>query len=225
MSNLFSSWQEMLSELKKLKGLARNGYAGNPAYLEKVKADEVASVKTAQEAHKAAVKGENLARLSILDPVTELYNHEALVKELKAELKRSARYQHTVAICMLGIDGFEAVILEHGALTGDALLRVVANAIRTGVPEADIVGRYSEHQFIILLPGNSAAQAALVVNHIRERIGNQAIMHNWQRFSVTASAGIACFPHDAEEYDQLIARAMEAMECAIARGGDRVLSV
>ena len=49
-------------------------------------------------------------------------------------------------------------------------------------------------------------------------------MHNWQSFSVTASVGVASFPAHAESYDELLARSVEALEFALERGGDRVLS-
>ena len=65
----------------------------------------------------------------------------------------------------------------------------------------------------------------MVGERIRQRIGNQAIVHNWQNFSVTASVGVSTFPDHAAEYDELIACSMEALETALIRGGDRVVSV
>ncbi|HNM50511.1 MAG TPA: hypothetical protein PKN86_12430, partial [Candidatus Obscuribacter sp.] len=60
---------------------------------------------------------------------------------------------------------------------------------------------------------------------IRQRVGNQAIVHNWHNFSVTASVGVASFPEHASDYDVLIACAIEALDTALVRGGDRVVSV
>lgn len=217
--------QEMLGTLKKKKGLAREGYAGNPEILEKVRLLERTGALITEEMHKAAAKGEDIERLSLLDPITELYNHRTVIKELQSEIKRASRYQHEVALCMMEIDGFDQVVEQYGLLTGDAVLRVVGNVLHSGVREVDIIGRYGGSQFLVLLPRTSAAGAALVAERIRQRIANQAITYNWQNFSVTSSAGVACFPEHGTEYDELIARAIEAMAHAIARGGDRVLSV
>jgi diguanylate cyclase (GGDEF)-like protein len=217
--------QEMLEKLKERKGLLRNGFPGNPEILERVRRLERTDALISEEVHKAAAKGDDLERLSLLDPITELYNHRTIVKELQAELKRAERYEHTTALCLLAIDGFDSLVEHYGLLTGDAVLRVVGNVIRTGVREVDIIGRYTGSNFLFVLPRASAAGAALVAERIRQRVGNQAIIFNWQNFSVTASAGVSAYPEHGAVYDELIARAMEAMSYAIARGGDRVLSV
>jgi diguanylate cyclase (GGDEF)-like protein len=221
-----SRLQKMLSNLKKQKGLIPKGYPGKVEVLQKVRAVEEADELATQEVHRAAAKGESvLEQLTVLDPITELYNHRALVKELDSELKRAARYDYPVAVCMLAPDNFPAIGQEYGFLTSDAVLRVIANVIRGGVRESDIIGRYNEHRFVIVLPRTSTAGAGLSAERIRERIGNQAIMYNWQNFSVTASVGVACFAEHAQVCDELLARAMEAMERAMEHGGDRVLAV
>lgn len=217
--------QQMLEALKKRKGLARNGYPGSQEVLERVRRLERTDKLISEEVHKAAAKSDDLERLSVLDPITELYNHRTVVKELQAELKRAERYQHTVALCVMAIDGFDALVEQYGLLTGDAVLRVISHVIRTGVRDVDIVGRYTGSQFLLVLPRTSAAGASLVAERVRQRVGNQAITYNWQSFSLTASAGVSAFPEHGNEYDELIARAMEAMGHAITRGGDRVLSV
>jgi diguanylate cyclase (GGDEF)-like protein len=163
-------------------------------------------------------------RMSLLDPLTELYNVRTFLKEVKAELTRAKRYKQPCSICMLAVDTLESVTQQFGYLTADALMRVVANVLRTTLRETDIPAKYSAEVFTIILPQTGPAAAAIAAERIRKRIGNQAIVHNWQSFSVTASVGVASFPAHAEEYDQLIARAVEALEFALERGGDRVLS-
>jgi diguanylate cyclase (GGDEF)-like protein len=163
-------------------------------------------------------------RMSLLDGLTELYNVRTFLKELKAELARAKRYKQPCSVCMLAIDNFDNVVQQYGYLTGDALMRVVANVLRTTLRETDIPAKYSTEVFVITLPQTGPAAAAIAAERIRKRVGNQAIMHNWQSFSVTASIGVASFPAHAESYDELIARSVEALEFALERGGDRVLS-
>jgi diguanylate cyclase (GGDEF)-like protein len=87
----------------------------------------------------------------------------------------------------------------------------------------DIPAKYHEQTFAVVLPGADAGAASMVAERIRQRVGNQAISHNWNNFSVTASIGVAAFPAHAAAYDELIARALEALKYAAIRGGDRVL--
>lgn len=217
--------QRIFADSKKRRGVPANGYIGDQAILNRVRDIEKAGNPQQQTATISSARGEDIERLALLDGLTELYNYKTFLKELKAELGRSARYKHAVALILMSIDDFEAVTAQYGVLTGDAVLKVVANVLRGAVREVDIPAKYAENQFCVILPQTHAAGAALLAERIRQRIGNQAITHNWQSFSVTASLGVASFPAHGEEYDFLIARASEALEYAIARGGDRVFSV
>lgn len=163
-------------------------------------------------------------RMTLLDHLTELFNYRTFLKELKAELIRAKRYKQQCSICLLTIDNYEDIGNQYGYLTGDAVLRVVANVLRSTLRESDIPAKYATQVFAVIFPQTGPAEAAVAAERIRKRIGNQAITHNWQSFSVTASVGVASYPAHAESYEELIGRTTEAVEYALERGGDRVLS-
>ncbi len=218
--------QRIFEDTKRRRGVPSSGYLGDPNVLDRVRdLEKLGNPQPQQMATIASARGEDIERLALLDGLTELYNYRTFLKELKAELGRAARYKHGVALCLLSIDDFDAVTDQYGHLTGDAVLKVVANVLRGAVREVDIPAKYGVHQFCVVLPQTHAAGASLLAERIRQRIGNQAITHNWQSFSVTASLGVAAFPTHATEYDHLIGRATEALDFAWARGGDRVFSV
>jgi diguanylate cyclase (GGDEF)-like protein len=215
--------QSMWNELQERRNPGANGYSGSVEMLERVREYEQQNVQFGTPAI-ASAKNDEIERLALLDGLTELYNFRSFIKELKAELGRAKRYKHPVAMIMIVIDGFEELCDQYGALTGEAVLKVIANVLRSAVREVDIPCKYSAQHFAVILPQTNSAGAALVAERIRQRIGNQAISHNWQSFSVTASLGVAAYPAHAQEYDELIARSMEALDYASERGGDRVLS-
>lgn len=219
-----SRLQKIIADSKRRRGMPLTGYLGNLHVLERVRDLERMGNPAQQTATIASARSEDIERLTLIDPLTELYNYRTFLKELKAELSRSKRYKHSVALAILSIDDFDDVTRQYGQLTGDAVLKVVANVLRGALRELDIPARYTAHQFTIILPQTHAAGASLVAERIRQRIGNQAITHNWQSFSVTASIGVAACPAHANEYDELTACATEALDFAIARGGDRVFS-
>ncbi len=219
------SLKEMISELKKQRGLSPNGYPGNAEILEKIRRFERTGALIVEEAQKAVVMGEDVEKLTLLDSISEVYNHAAIVAELQAELKRGARYKHSVSICMIAVDNFDTITKEYGMLTGDAVLAVIAKVFRNSYRAGDTVGRYMGSRFLVVLPRTTKAAATLIADKLREHVGNQAFNYNWQSFSATASVGIASFPEDSEQYEELIARAYEAMEHASTRGGDRVVSI
>lgn len=216
------TFKELVSLLQEQKGLISSA---NPEILQRVRDYEQSQSAITRQINMNAARGEDLEKLALLDPLTDLYNHRSFVKELKAELNRGRRYQHAVALCLLSIDNFDDLVKQYGPLTADAILKIVGNVVKHSVREVDISGRYNGPQFIIALTRTGISGGAIVAERIRQRIGAQAISHNWQSFSLTASFGVAAYPEQATEYDQLIARALEAQEHATARGGDRVLAV
>ncbi len=216
-------YDKVREDLKKRKPLLAAMFACDQDILARVREYEKAT-EVQHAAGLVAAKGEDIERLALLDHVTELYNHKTFVKELKAELQRSKRYSQRASVCILTVDKFENIGEEYGGLTQDAVLKVVANVIRNSTREVDIPARYAPMQFGIVLPQTHAAGAALVAERIRQRVASQVFSHNWKNFSVTASIGIATYPDHTQEYDELIARSIEAMECAVDRGGDRVFS-
>lgn len=193
--------------------------------LDRVKELESRSLLQNTQSQMTTGKAEELEKLALLDSLTELYNSRTLLKELKDELKRAKRYKRPVSLLMISIDGHKEIQRQYGALTSDAVLKVVATVLRECVRDVDIPCRYSGDEFAIVLPETNAAGAAVVAERIRQRVGTQAITHNWNNLKVTASIGLASFPAHAREHDELIARSLQALEMALQRGGDRVCAI
>lgn len=211
-------------DLNRRKPLLAATLAGNPEILERVRDYEKQSAQVAPQAGFVAAKGEDIEQLALIDPVTELYNHKAYVKELQAEIKRSGRYGHSVSIAMMIVDDTDDIKEEYGQLTQDAVFKVVSRVIRGSIREVDFGARYAPYQFGLILPQTNTARAAMVAERIRTRVASQVFAHNWENFSITSSFGIATYPKHGESYEVLIAHSMEALEYAAERGGDRVFT-
>lgn len=190
--------------------------------LEKVRQLENFSREREKELASIKSKGIEIERLAHLDALTELPNHQAFVKEMQAELMRASRYSQEMCVCLFSIDKVDEIYDKYGPLTRDAISKVVANVIRTSTREVDICAIYNPVQFAIIFAQTQQAQAALVAERIRKRIGAQVISYNWENFSITASFGIASHPRHGNSYEELLAKALESLEYAIERGGDRV---
>lgn len=216
------SYSQIREDLNRRKPLLAATLAGNPSVLERVKEYEKQSEQVIQQTGLVAAKGEDIEQLALIDAVTELYNHKAYVKELKAEILRAARYQHNISVAMMIVDETDFVMEEYGKMTQDAVFKVVSRVIRSSIREVDLAARYAPFQFGLILPQTNSAMAALVAERIRERVASQVFSHNWENFSIKASFGISTYPRHGAEYEVLIAHAMEALEYAAERGGDRV---
>jgi diguanylate cyclase (GGDEF)-like protein len=214
----------VLDNPNRLKQLGNRSYMDSQV-LERVKELEQRSLLTTTENKMSMVKGEEIERLALLDTLTELYNSRTFLKEIKEELKRAKRYKRPVALCMVTVDNFKDISRQYGALTSDAVLKVLGTVLQGAVRDVDIPARYSAEEFAIIFPETNSAGAQIVAERIRQRIGSQAITHNWHNLKVTASVGLAAFPAHAREHDELVARSIQALEMAMQRGGDRVCSV
>jgi len=214
----------VLDNPNRLKQLGNRSYMDSQV-LERVKELEQRSLLTTTENKMSMVKGEEIERLALLDTLTELYNSRTFLKEIKEELKRAKRYKRPVALCMVTVDNFKDISRQYGALTSDAVLKVLGTVLQGAVRDVDIPARYSAEEFAIIFPETNSSGAQIVAERIRQRIGSQAITHNWHNLKVTASVGLAAFPAHAREHDELVARSIQALEMAMQRGGDRVCSV
>ena len=223
--NKGSTFQSLLADLKLWKRARADDELVNSDILARVRDFE--KVNASETRHFVEAKPEDIEKLAFLEPITELYNYKSFVKELQAELVRAKRYKYPVAVCLLHVDNYESIKQQYGLITAEAVLKIVANVLRSRLREIDMAARGNDKdgQFIIALPHMNAAGASLLAERLRKRIGNQVIMHNRQCFSLKASLGVTSYPEHASQYDVLIARALEAMEHAIDRGGDRVLSI
>ncbi len=209
---------------QKTKSAAARSQLDNQV-LDRVKELEQRTILSQTQQTLGSAKGDELERLALMDTLTELYNSRTFLKELKDELKRAKRYKRPVSLCMVSIDGLKEIARNYGALTSDAVLKVVANVISGCIRDVDVAARYSADEYAIILPETNASGAAIVAERLRQRVGTQGITHNWHNLKVTASVGLASFPAHAREHDELIARAVQALELAIQRGGDRACTV
>src|SRR5437867_13411899 len=93
-----------------------------------------------------------LARLVIQDQLTNVLNARAFADRLGQELDRNRRYPRPLALLYMDLDDFKVINDTHGHQTGDAVLRLVADAMRSSVRQADVVGRLGGDEFAGLMP-------------------------------------------------------------------------
>jgi diguanylate cyclase (GGDEF)-like protein len=162
-----------------------------------------------------------LAALVTQDQLTNVLNARAFADRLSQELDRNRRYPRPLALLCMDLDNFKVINDTHGHQTGDAVLRLVADVMRTSVRQSDVVGRLGGDEFAVLMPETDAK----VVDTAAKRL--VAGMRNVFKGTpnVTASIGVvSCTATDAST-DELLRRADQAMSDAKKAGKDRVVQV
>jgi diguanylate cyclase (GGDEF)-like protein len=162
-----------------------------------------------------------LARLVIQDQLTNVLNARAFVDRLGQELDRNRRYPRPLALMYMDLDNFKVINDTHGHQTGDAVLRLVADAMRSSVRQADVVGRLGGDEFAVIMPETDAALADAAAKRLIAGLRN--VFKGTP--NVTASIGVvSCTATDAST-DDLLRRADQAMYDAKKSGKDRVVQV
>ncbi len=130
----------------------------------------------------------------------------------------SGRGSQPLTVLCLDLDGFKAANDRFGHAIGDSVLVVVAERLRSCVRDCDLIFRAGGDEFIILLPGTSAAEAALVAERITGRIAEPMEFGGQISLQIGVSVGSATFPVDGMSADALLRAADHAMYAAKRRG-------
>jgi diguanylate cyclase (GGDEF)-like protein len=162
-----------------------------------------------------------LRLLATHDPLTNVRNARAFSDDLAQELERSRRYRRPLALIYLDLDDFKHVNDAHGHATGDAVLRLVADAMRNAVRAADVVGRLGGDEFAVLMPETDGAVAHAAATRLAS--GIRTVFRGTP--SVTASIGVVAATGGAAGTDALLRKADQAMYEAKRGGKDRVVQV
>jgi len=158
--------------------------------------------------------------LSVRDSLTGLYNNAHFKELLEVEVKRSERYGHPLSLLMIDIDDFKKWQDKRGHLSGDRALKEIGNLIRSIVRGVDIVARYGGEEFAILMAETPKEMARLAAERVRKAIESLSLFDG--RDPLTVSIGVAEFPRDAREPEELIEKADMALYKAKREGKNRV---
>ena len=162
-----------------------------------------------------------LARLVTQDQLTNVLNARAFADRLSQELDRNRRYPRPLALLYMDLDNFKVINDTHGHQTGDAVLRLVADAMRSSVRQADVVGRLGGDEFAVLMPETDAQLADSAAKRLASSLRN--VFRGTP--NVTASIGVVSCTATEANTDDLLRRADQAMYDAKRMGKDRVVQV
>lgn len=155
------------------------------------------------------------------DALTNLPNRLLLSDRLQQAISTAERQDKYVAVLFFDLDGFKPVNDRYGHAVGDRLLIEIATRLRAGIRPMDTVARIGGDEFVLVLCCVDFdvidAMAARIIEQVSEpyQVGNEQVQ-------VGASVGVAVFPNDATEAEQLIRHADHAMYHAKQVGKNQV---
>ena len=125
------------------------------------------------------------------DFLTKLLNRAEIFASLKREVARSARESKPTAIIMVDLDHFKLINDSLGHAAGDAVLKEVAQRLRSDLRTYDLIGRYGGEEFLLLLPNCDLIIASRRADEIRGLVSKNAIVTTFAKVPVTVSMGVA----------------------------------
>jgi diguanylate cyclase (GGDEF)-like protein len=163
-----------------------------------------------------------LRHQALHDGLTGLPNRRHYVDRLRRALDEAERRRADVAVLVLDLNRFKQINDAMGHHHGDRLLVMLAERLRTNLRECDVIARLGGDEFALVLtrggPAVARAVAARALGIVHEPFDVDGVRH-----SVTASIGIAVYPHDGDDADHLTRLADAAMYAAKRNGGGVVV--
>lgn len=158
----------------------------------------------------------HLRERSITDSVTGAFNQRHLYDRLPRELAEAATEGAEVSLIAFDIADFRDILAMYGEREGDRVLSELADILHAESPESAHAYRVGSDEFIVVVPGYSAAEAASLARRVCGRASGAITVGNTP---ITLSAGVAVCPDDSSDAPTLVSRALACQQLARSAEG------
>lgn len=171
---------------------------------------------------------DKINKVSTTDELTGLHNRKYLQERLDQEIARARRYKTPLSCLLFDIDFFKVVNDMYGYEWGDVLLKNLAEKLKQMVRKEDVLTRYGDEEFILILPNTSEDNAFLFGERFRRDIEKMEFIPagEEERHPITISGGIStypCMPNVEEDANTVIRYAEHALYNAKRRGKNKII--
>ncbi len=171
---------------------------------------------------------DKLNQVSTTDELTGLHNRKYLHERLEQEMSRAKRYGTKLSCLLFDLDFFKVVNDIYGYDWGDVLLRSIADKLKQLIRKEDILTRYGDEEFLLILPNTSEENAYLFAERFRRDIEKMEFIPagEEERHPITISGGISTYPcleNVDEDVNTIIRYAEHALYNAKKRGKNKIV--
>jgi len=171
-----------------------------------------------------ALEHEELQRIAERDPLTDVLNRRSGLKIYREEFHQALQMDRPFSALMFDIDHFKRVNDTYGHLVGDSVLKQVANLVRKGLRESDMLIRYGGEEFLLVLPDTRASAAYEIAERLRDRISSETIVVGGVSVRVSISIGCGTLKESQNQSESsFIQEIDEALYQAKESGRNRVV--
>ncbi len=167
-----------------------------------------------------------LEELAYHDELTKCINYRWIMRLLEKELAIAKRYIREMTLVMIDIDHFKRINDEYNHQVGNEVLKALAKDIIKNLREVDYVGRFGGDEFLLILPEASAKKILSIINRIKFIADNTKIdtvsLEGKEPPLVTFSAGVASFPTNGRNVNELLEAVDKALYLAKKNGRNQI---
>ncbi len=199
-------WDEMLARRRELTDLVGRQVSLKTALTDVLSSSGLLRVPI-------LIEYDELKRLelnAVTDPLTGLHNRRLFAETFEKELNRARRYGQPLGLVTLDLHRFKEVNDRHGHPRGDDVLRAAAATLKKALRTSDSAFRIGGDEFALLLPQTDSPQALALCRRV-ETVFAEMLQPLQLSVTVGMDHGVAIFPQDAEQADQLIRIADERL--------------
>ncbi len=171
---------------------------------------------------------EKIQQMSMYDELTRLPLRRYFNQKIEEEFYRASRFNQPLSLIWIDIDFFKEINDSYGHQVGDIVLEEVAKCIMKTIRKIDFPARYGGDEIVILLPQSNTEHALGLARRLREEIKKKEVDLNMfgitKKITITVSMGVASYPDDAKNIDELMLKADEALYWVKSKGRDGVIS-
>src|ERR1700719_3638940 len=205
-SQCIQLWDEMLLRRRELSENLGRPVALKPALMDVLASSGLFRVPILIEYDELKILQLN----AVTDPLTGLYNRRLFSETFEKELNRGRRYGSPLGLVVLDLHRFKEVNDKHGHPRVDEVLRAAAATLKKALRTSDSAFRIGGDEFALLLPQTDAEQALALSRRV-ETVFAEMLQPLQLIIGVGMDHGVATFPQDGEQADQLIRVADERL--------------
>ncbi len=165
---------------------------------------------------------EELQKAAIEDGLTGIYNRRHLERIIRRELLRCERFGGDMALILFDIDRFKQINDSLGHEAGDLALQEITQLAQESIRDVDVFGRWGGDEFLVILPGTKAEDAATWADRLRRQIEGHPLEYNQQPIPLRCSFGVADNHKGLVSVDLFVSLADQALYQAKQAGRNMV---
>jgi diguanylate cyclase (GGDEF)-like protein/PAS domain S-box-containing protein len=151
------------------------------------------------------------------DALTDLLNRRGLTERIEEAIARSDRQNQSMAVALIGLNGFRVLNELHGHPVCDLLLRTVADRLRTCLRSGDVAGRLGGDEFVLILENADEERLAALLPKVQTAVEGPIQLESGRTATIQTSIGVTLYPQDRCTPEHLLRHADRAL-CAFKEG-------